>query len=117
MAIPMKLVYAEGKKPNPKDNRVHYFIYIEFQNCSKLSLLNSKEEINGCSDPRIWGGRLQKSTFWKIQIFDVLIRTVLYVKNSFNGTLKHAFNYLSLFQKAKEKVAGGNDAKLLPISR
>ena len=46
IAIQVKLVYAEGKKPKTKDNIVHYFIYIEFQNYSKLSLLNRKEEIN-----------------------------------------------------------------------
>lgn len=45
----------------------------------------------------------KRALFGKIQIFDVLIRTVLYVKNSFNGTLKHAFNYLSLFQKQKKR--------------
>ena len=37
IAIQVKLVYAEGKKPKTKDNIVHYFIYIEFQNYSKLS--------------------------------------------------------------------------------
>lgn len=87
----MKLVYAEGKKPDTKDNILYYLYKIlELQ---QVIFINRKE-ISSCSDLELGESDCKGASFGVIEIFDILIRRVLYVKNSFNSPLKCAFNYM-----------------------